>query len=446
MGKKKQHKKLSFHSNLVFFLVLINLSLFFILVGFWSFTLYQMSVADVKFELKGEEEITLISGEAFSDPGFSADYCTQKKCLDISNLVSTNISDIDSFNKKKTGDYNISYSLFYKNALKTWQKNSLRKVKIIDNKPPELTLSGEETIGIYEGDDFSDPGFSAMDDLEGDITERVSVSGEVNASEPGVYKISYSVSDESGNTSEKQRYIFVYKRWYTFSPTPTKTFDDLAQYVKDMGWDLSFGYYNIGNDKSYTFQGNKIYYGASLVKTLDAMYAYENTNVDSATKNLVRGAITYSNNTSHKALVDQLGFDNLRSYAEQIGMKHHLKGSSIYGDTYYFCDTTIEDQLAEWKHLWHLINTNPQGEELKWYFINNYWDNLSFFGSPTHMYKNGLYGSNYHEVGIIFADSPYIVAMLSTEGWRWNSTTIVKDLSHRIYMINQLVASGEYNL
>ena len=54
------------------------------------------------------------------------------------------------------------------------------------------------------------------------------------------------------------------------------------------------------------------------------------------------------------------------------------------------------------------------------------------------MYKNGLYGRNYHEVGIALAEHPYIIAILSTEGWRGNSTTIMKDLSHRVYMINQL--------
>lgn len=36
-----------------------------------------------------------------------------------------------------------------------------------------------------------------------------------------------------------------------------------------------------------------------------------------------------------------------------------------------------------------------------WYFINNYWDNLSFPSGPLHMYKNGLYGNNYHESGIM---------------------------------------------
>ncbi|MBR3180572.1 DUF5011 domain-containing protein [Candidatus Saccharibacteria bacterium] len=309
---------------------------------------------------------------------------------------------------------------------------------VIDETPPEIHFEGGETIGLYEGEGFNEPGFFAIDNIDGDLSEKVSVEGGVDTNIPGVYKIRYYVKDFSGNEAEKTRVVFVYKRWYTFQPTPTRTFQDLENYIRDNGWDISFGFYNVETGKEYEYQGDKLYYGASLVKTVDAMYAYENTEVDAATRGLVRNAITYSNNTAHTSLVNKFGIDNLRNYARAIGMEHHLNGSVLYGSTYYFCDTTVRDQLAAWKHLWELINTNPRGTELKLYFINNYWDNLSFSGSPTHMYKNGLYGNNYHEVGIMFADSPYIVAFLSTEGWRGNSTTIIKDLSHRVYLINTL--------
>ncbi|MBQ3430846.1 DUF5011 domain-containing protein [Candidatus Saccharibacteria bacterium] len=312
-----------------------------------------------------------------------------------------------------------------------------------DTTPPEIVLEGDAEIGLFEGRSFFEPGFTARDDVDGELTEKVETSGEVDTNRAGVYKLKYSVRDEAGNLAETTRLVFVYKTWYTFQSTPTKNFEELEAYIKNNGWDISFGYYNFQTGRTYMFQGEKVYYGASLVKTADAMYAFETGDVDATSRALVRRAITYSDNSAHIALVQRFGIENLRRYGEQIGMKKHLKGSELYGGTYYFCDTTVEDQLAEWKHLWELINNSPHGEELRLYFINNFWDNLSFSGSPVHMYKNGLYGNNYHEVGIIFADSPYAVVMLSTEGWRSNSTTIVKDLSHRIFMIHQLVVEGE---
>ena len=437
-SQKVRAKASKFELFLKSVLVIFDLVLFGGLAGFWIFEFYLMENAEIHFELVGDRNIEMKTGEKFEEPGYSAEYCTRLGCYDISGYVSYVINNAGDFSESRAGEYAVFYELQYQNWVKNWNLNEARTVAIYDDIPPKINLAGDTVIGIYEGDGYEEPGFSAEDEGDGDLTSKVETSGGVDSGTPGVYKVNYAVTDRAGNRTEANRYVFVYKRWYTASPTPTKSFDDLVNYIQNMGWDMSFGYKNFENGKSYTFQGDKVYYGASLVKTIDAMYAYEKTDVDSGTAAIIRGAITYSNNGSHKTLVDKYGAENLRNYASEIGMKHHLRGSAIYGDTYYFCDTTVDDQLAEWSHLWELINTNPRGGELSRYFINNYWDNLSFSGSPTHMYKNGLYGNNYHEVGIMFADSPYIVAFLSTEGWRGNSTTIIKDLSHRVYLINTL--------
>lgn len=388
---------------------------------------------DVKFELNGEAAIILSTEEEFIDPGVRAEYCVLGKCENIAEkvkIVSPNQSELAAH---QPGEYQVDYNLTVRGE--TYQK--VRRIKIRDDIKPEIELNGG-AVGLYVGREYVEPGFSASDNFDGDITNLVSVEGGVDTSNAGVYTLKYRVADAAGNTAEAERHVFVYKEWYTFDPTPTETFEDLENYIQAHGWDISFGYVSLTSDKNYTYQGDKIYYGASLVKTVDAMYAYENFSPDAGLQSLVRNAITYSDNSAHIALVSRFGKENLKTYAENIGMNYHLKGSVIYGDTDMFCDTTINDQLAAWQHLWELINNNPRGEELKWYFINNFWDNLSFSGSPTHMYKNGLYANNYHEVGIMFAENPYIVAFLSTEGWRWNSTIIIKDLSHRVFMINQL--------
>ncbi len=218
----------------------------------------------------------------------------------------------------------------------------------------------------------------------------------------------------------------------------TVAFDGLKSYIVETGLDMSFGYMDLTTGYTYKYQGDRVYYGASLVKTLDAMYAHEKLGTFNWHINaLIINAATYSKNDAHVSLVEELGIENLRKYGEEIGMKHHLKPSSIYPNTYYFCDTTVDDQLAEWKHLWYLYNNLEMGWELGEHFRIGWWGVLSFPGHPQFMFKAGFYGPYYNETGIFLTDRPYIFTLLTTNGYRADKDYIMSDLSRRVYEINQ---------
>ena len=78
-----------------------------------------------------------------------------------------------------------------------------------DRVPPELTLMGESSVSIAAGSTYTDAGATATDDIDGNITERVTVSGNVNTSAPGTYTINYSVADRAGNTAQTSRTVIV---------------------------------------------------------------------------------------------------------------------------------------------------------------------------------------------------------------------------------------------
>ena len=414
------------------FFVYAILFTMFIGIGLLGFLAYRSS--NVELQLIGRKNFEFSNAEIknFEEPGYYARHCIFSRCHDLTEGVVVTIPELEKLKSHTVGEYAINYTLDYLGATHT----DSRTITITDSAPPALTLKGSSNVGLYVGEAYYDPGWTAIDDNDGDLSNRVVVNGAVDTNNYGVYNLKYTVSDSAGNTSEATRRVFVYN-YSAFSSQPIATFDELRDYIVGNGWDISFGFKNFDKNIEYTYRPNDLYYGASLVKTIDAMYVYENLPITSDLQALVRNAITYSNNSAHTALASRLGLENLRAYATSIGMTHHLQGSVYYGDITYFCDTTVADQIAEWTHLWELINRLPNGWELKWYFINNYWDNLSFIGSPVHMYKNGLYGNNYHESGIMFADSPFFMTFLSTEGWRWNATYIMADLAERVYLINQ---------
>lgn len=78
-----------------------------------------------------------------------------------------------------------------------------------DKKAPEIALNGDAEMTVEADSEFSDPGYTATDNYDGDLTDKVSVTGAVDTSKPGDYEIKYSVADSSKNESEVKRTVHV---------------------------------------------------------------------------------------------------------------------------------------------------------------------------------------------------------------------------------------------
>ncbi|MGP4041087.1 DUF4185 domain-containing protein [Gracilibacillus sp. D59] len=88
----------------------------------------------------------------------------------------------------------------------------------VDTTPPEITVNGGSTLEVPLGEDFTDPGATAVDNLDGDITEKIEVSGEVNTEITGTYTLTYNVTDSDGNKAETvERIVKVTGEDYTMS-------------------------------------------------------------------------------------------------------------------------------------------------------------------------------------------------------------------------------------
>ena len=92
---------------------------------------------------------------------------------------------------------------------------------------------------------FTEPGYTAIDNIDGNITSMVNVTGTVKPLIPGTYTISYEVTDSSGNTGQQTRTV-------TISP-PT----DTTQYCNNMTLAqlMTSGKYNIIN-KMFSSESN----------------------------------------------------------------------------------------------------------------------------------------------------------------------------------------------
>jgi hypothetical protein len=74
---------------------------------------------------------------------------------------------------------------------------------------PTISLNGNAEINIFVGDVFEDPGATATDLEEGNLTNRIQTTGSVNTSAAGYYTLTYTVSDGAGNSAQAQRTVRV---------------------------------------------------------------------------------------------------------------------------------------------------------------------------------------------------------------------------------------------
>jgi len=74
---------------------------------------------------------------------------------------------------------------------------------------PEIAVVGENpaTSGIEL--EYEDSGATATDDIDGDITEKIHTSSDVNTSKVGNYTVTYTVQDSAGNEASNTRTVLV---------------------------------------------------------------------------------------------------------------------------------------------------------------------------------------------------------------------------------------------
>lgn len=85
-----------------------------------------------------------------------------------------------------------------------------------DKNSPSIMLEGDVVMEHVLNAPFVEPGYIAMDDKDGDITAKVTVS-ELDVNTTGVKSIVYTVSDEEGNTDSVVREVTVYNELRDFN-------------------------------------------------------------------------------------------------------------------------------------------------------------------------------------------------------------------------------------
>ena len=202
-----------------------------------------------ELKLFGKIEINLSLNEKYIDPGYKIVPNNKKYKVVIDNNIDEN----------KTGSYEVKYSLQVKNKI----INKVRKVNVIDNISPEITLKGSDNIKLYESSDYEEPGFIAFDNYDGDITKNVIVQNDIKE-EIGDYKITYIVEDSSGNKTMVTRNVKILDKkknigtiYLTFDDGPSNNTSKILDILKQE--DIKATFFLVNFNSSYNPVVKRIY-------------------------------------------------------------------------------------------------------------------------------------------------------------------------------------------
>lgn len=157
--------------------------------------------------LVGITPVTVLLNSVYIDAGATA--------LDnVDGNITARIVTVNPVNTAVLGTYTVSYNV--RDAAGNPAIPVTRTVNVVatpppaDVTPPVITLLGANPATITQGMIYVDPGATAMDNVDGNITARIVTVNRVNTNIIGAYTVTYNVSDAAGNAAvQKTRTVNV---------------------------------------------------------------------------------------------------------------------------------------------------------------------------------------------------------------------------------------------
>ena len=186
-------------------------------------------------KLNGNKEMTINLNEDYIELG-------------AKTLFNQKVKIIGNVDNKTVGIYEIKYCY---NSCKS------RIVNVVDKEKPLITLKGDSEINIVINGVYHEQGYTAFDNYDGDLTDKVVVKNNLDITKEGIYEIIYEVTDSSNNKEIKSRKINVNKE------------GPMSLSIKDFKLD---GYFTNTilkeNNKDENYLDETIFYGDSITENL----------------------------------------------------------------------------------------------------------------------------------------------------------------------------------
>jgi len=156
--------------------------------------------------LVGENPQQLMQGKIYTELGATA---VDERDGDVSENI---VIDASAVNSETIGSYEVSYTVSDAADNSSVKNRIVNVVAVsdIDTSAPIISLLGDNPQQLTQGETYLELGATALDEMDGNITTNIVIdSSALNNQLVGSYQVSYTVSDDAGNTAVKNRTINV---------------------------------------------------------------------------------------------------------------------------------------------------------------------------------------------------------------------------------------------
>ncbi|CAL2101393.1 conserved protein of unknown function precursor containing a type A C-terminal secretion signal. Probable M12B family metalloprotease [Tenacibaculum sp. 190130A14a] len=205
-----------------------------------------------------------------------------------------------------------------------------------DTVAPVISLLGDSVVSISVGDTYTDAGATASDNVDGDISSNIVVSGSVDTNTQGTYILTYNVSDAAGNAAT------AVTRTVNVNAVVAGCTGGIGSYPYTESFDSSFGQWTQagGDDLDWSRRtgGTPSNNTGPSAATNGSHYIY----VEASGRNT-----GYPNK---RAIINSPCFDLSGLSAASVSFQYHMYGATDMGTI----DLEIsEDDGATWTSIWN---------------------------------------------------------------------------------------------
>lgn len=158
-----------------------------------------------------ENPVITLNGEKTKIINYKEDYKEDGyKAIDnYDGDLTENVEINNNINNTKIGKYKIIYKVKDSSNNETQVE---RTVEVKDIETPVITLNRNINSYLILNDNININDFKAIDNFDGDITDKVEVTGSVDNKKVGIYKVTYKVKDSSNNETILETTVNVQKK------------------------------------------------------------------------------------------------------------------------------------------------------------------------------------------------------------------------------------------
>ncbi|MFD2916960.1 immunoglobulin-like domain-containing protein [Psychroserpens luteus] len=205
---------------------------------------------------------------------------------------------------------------------------------VADTEKPVISLTGSATINLTVGDTYNELGATATDNIDGNLTSSIVISGTVNSNTAGTYTRNYNVSDAAGNAADQV------SRSIVVSPASTSGCSGaISSFPYNEGFESGFGAWtqSTGDDFNWTRRS-----GATPSSNTGPSSANEGSQY-------VFMESSSPNYSTKRAILVSPCFNLAGQNQATLTFKYHMYGASSMGSLNLAIST---DDGSSWTTLW----------------------------------------------------------------------------------------------